>query len=305
MINYRDFLKISDLAKEADGGRGVRVAVLDTGIPVVDGVPVSIAENFTNEDSHDTGHATFVGSILFGRGEVAGICPNATSYFGKVFKMSSATPEAIAEAINYASGMWNADIINLSLGFASNLECNKALKAACEFAILRGTAIVASSGNDGGKTMWPAALQGVISVGASNGKTREEFSNKGKIDVVAPGSNLEGLNIDGNIIERSGTSFSTAIITGLLALLLAKKRKTAPSAKARDVKKDLIDMCVDIGSWGFDKETGFGFPFKDIIPRSFNTSIIGLSLRSLFVIIENTVKKALFALKPRRQKSYE
>ena len=305
MIRYWDFLKISELAKEADGGHGVRVAVLDTGIPVSDSVHVSVAENFTNEDSHDTGHATFVGSILFGNGELTGICPKSVSYFGKVFKSSSATPEAIAEAINYAAGMWNADIINLSLGFPSNNECNKALKNACEFAILKGTVIVASSGNDGGKTMWPAALDGVISVGASNGKTKEEFSNRGKIDVVAPGKDLEGLGLDGSIIKKSGTSFSTAIITGLLALLLAKKRKTKHSAKARDVKNDLLNMCIDIGALGFDKDTGHGFPFKDILPKSFSTSDIGLSLRAVFVIIKNTVNKALSALKPRRQKSYE
>ena len=305
MFNYRDFLGISELAEQADMGHGVRVAVLDTGVPVSDSVHVSVAENFTNDDTHDTGHATFIGSILFGDGDVRGICPKSVSYFGKVFKTSSATPEAIAEAINYAAGMWNADIINLSLGFSSSNECNKALRNACEFAILRGTAIVASSGNDGGKTMWPAALNGVISVGSSDGKTREEFSNKGKIDVVAPGKDLVGLGLDGSLVKKSGTSFSTAIITGLLALLLAKKRKTKPSAKARDVKKDLLDMCVDIGAWGFDKDTGYGFPFKDIIPKSFSTSFIGLSLRSIFVIIENTVKKALSALKPRRQKSYE
>lgn len=304
MVDYRKKLKISDLATEANDGLGVKVAVIDTGIPVTYGVPVNLAENFTSDDAADTGHATFVGSILFGVSKyMIGICPKATSCFCKVFNRGVATPEAVAKAISYAADIWKVDIINLSLGFSGD-SCNKLLQQACDTAIEKGVLIIAAAGNNGRRTFWPAALKDVMCVGSSDGKIREKFSNHGKVDIVAPGTLLAGLNIAGALESKTGTSFSAALITGLTALILARRRKCDAAIKAIDIKQELIDMCVDLGVAGYDSETGYGFPFSKIIHNTFITKA-GLWLHSFCAIIKNTIRRIITSLKTRRLKNYE
>lgn len=302
VIDYRDVLKINDLAAEADDGLGVKVAVIDTGIPVADGVPVYIGANFTHTDAQDTGHATFIGSILFGDREIVGMCPKATPCFCKVFDGKAAKPATVAEAIDYAVRVWGVDVINLSLGFAPGPYQDARLKQACETAILKGVAIVAPAGNDGNRVMWPASMPGVICVGASNGKEREPFSNTGDIDVVAPGSDIYGLSADGYIEKKSGTSFSTAMIAGLIALIIARRRKKKLTTTLQDVRKELLDRCVDIGEKGWDEETGYGFPFADLSQPSF-MSRVGLSLCSFFAIIRSAVNKVAMYLKHKEDKT--
>ena len=288
LIDYRDVLKVSDLAAEADDGLGVRVAVVDTGIPTVDGVPVCLAGNFTHDDGPDTGHATFIGSILFGDREITGICPKATPCFCKVFDGKAAKPSDVAAAIDYAVSIWRADVINLSLGFSSDKTHDAKLKQACESAILRGVVLVASAGNDGGKVMWPASMPGVICVGASDGKNREPFSNTGEVDVVAPGSDIYGLGTDGRVEKRSGTSFSTAMITGLMALILAKRRRKGLPTTLQELRKELLSKCVDIGREGWDEETGYGFPFIALAKPSFIRRV-GLSICAFFATIRSAI----------------
>lgn len=307
MTDYRERLKISDLASEADNGRGIKVAVIDTGIPDVYGVPVSMAENFSSfGDTADTGHATFVGSILFGiNSSIHGICTNATSYFGKVFYGNIAKPETVAAAINYAVDIWGVDVINLSLGFAGTSPCNELLRKACDKAKAKGVMVVASAGNTGGtKTFWPASLPDVLCVGSSDGKEKSSFSNSGDVDVVAPGADILGLGLDGKITSRSGTSFSTAIITGLLTLLLARRRKTDKKATAQSMRQELLDLCVDIGARGWDCDTGYGFPFPGLVHTTF-IQRMGLSAYSFFDTIKTTIGKIIASLRPRRRKSYE
>lgn len=305
MVDYQRKLGIADLASEADDGKGVKVAVIDTGIPEVPGVPVSLAENFTLDDSEDSGHATFVGSIIFGDGDsIRGVCPGATSCFCKVFSGNAAKPETVAEAIDYAVNIWGVDVINLSLGFSGDSECNKLLRNSCEKALLNGVVLVASAGNTGGKVFWPAALQGVIGVGASNGFSREKYSNLGDVNVVAPGTNLCGLDSDGSVKRSSGTSFSAAVITGLVALLIARRRRRGMKDSADDIKMDLVSMCVDLGDEGWDPETGYGFPFKNLVPRTFVQWAV-LSLSNLFAIIKTAMTKAFASHKTKEEKNHE
>jgi subtilisin family serine protease len=305
MLDYQRKLGVLDLASEADDGNGVKVAVIDTGIPEVSGVPVSLAENFTFEGPADSGHATFIGSILFGSGDgLRGVCPKATSCFCKVFDGKAAKPETVAEAIEYATNIWDVDVINLSLGFSGDTECNKRLQTACEKALLKGIVVVASAGNTGGKAFWPASLQGVIGVGASNGFSKEPYSNVGQVNIVAPGTGLCGLDVDGSIKRSSGTSFSAAVISGLVALLIAKRRRRGLKAAADDIKMDLVSMCVDLGETGWDPETGYGFPFKNMVPRTFGQLVV-LSVSNLFAIIRGAITKAFAFLKTKEEKKHE
>lgn len=285
---YRNLLNLASLPSIASEGRGVRIAVLDTGIPEVHGIPVSYARDFCPHKETNLDHVTFIGSILFGVGDIRGVCPAATSYFGKVFENITAKPSVVAEAIRHAVNVWDVDIINLSLGFSSRLDCNPDLKEACTEAIDKGVIIVASAGNDGGQTMWPAALPGVISVGAADGVTKAVYSNKGKIDFVAPGTNLVGLTPTGGITTKTGTSYATAIITGLIGLLIGKKKQLQQIYTAVEIIKELISLCTDLASPGKDSETGHGYPF----PLPFKKTL-GLRIKHIYAKIKETIKKVL------------
>ncbi len=113
------------------------------------------------------------------------------------------TDSDIASAIRWAAGLdvpgvppnsHPAQIINLSFGGPGY---SRVLEEAIEDAMAQGCLVVAAAGNQGidGRNIYPAAIPGVITVGATqlDGK-RASYSNFGKIiDIMAPGGNLEEL----------------------------------------------------------------------------------------------------------------
>lgn len=266
-MDYRSAFNVSELAEETRCGDGVKVAVVDTGVPSVDDIRVSLSDNFTYGPlADDAGHATFVGSILFGSGKsgIHGVCCNATACFAKVFHNSVTNPVAVANAITKATSEWKADVINLSLGFAGDRECPPVVKKACEDAAKSGVVIVAAAGNSGGKVMWPAALQCVVSVGSELGGEKDCFSNSdsvGNVDFAVRGRDLEGYSTDGAIVRKTGTSFSTAVVSGMIALLVAKMRMEGVNVDVDSVRKRLSKTCLDIAEDGYDATTGHGVPF--------------------------------------------
>lgn len=272
MDNCRELLQKSGLFDPSNEGDGVRVAVLDDGIPNLKDILVCYSKNFTLESSKGSGHAEFIGSLLFGKHLVKGICPAATACFGKVFSNGVATPHAVARGIIWAVDNWNADIINLSLGFSSTSECPKDVKEACSYAYKKGKIIIAAAGNDGGHTLWPAALPEVISVGSAVEMTKADFSNIGKIDFVLPGKDLQGMDVDGSVVQKSGTSFSAAIMTGIVALILAHLKHRNEPFSFDKIKNMLIDICLDLESPGWDIATGYGFPFGHLIQNIIQVS---------------------------------
>jgi len=128
-----------------------------------------------------------------------------------------------------------------------------------------GIVVVAAAGNSGpaGYTITtPGISRKIITVGSSDdgqqdafGRTKINYSGRGptmscicKPDVVAPGINITSCNSmntrDSKAYSvKSGTSMSTPIVTGAIALLLEKY----PDMGTRDVKMRLKESAVDLG----------------------------------------------------------
>jgi serine protease AprX len=172
---------------------------------------------------------------------------------------------------------YDIDVLNLSLGSDSAQDYRLSpLNFAVEQAWHEGIAVVVSSGNSGpdnGTVMKPGDDPYVITVGASNdegsvaaGDDRiPVFSSRGptrsnglaKPDVVSPGVHTVSLRspgsaidqqfcsqacVDGDYFRGTGTSMSTATVSGVVAQMLQRN----PSLTPDQVKHRLMNTAKDI-----------------------------------------------------------
>ena len=269
-MNYGYFMGVGRLAASAHFGDGVRIAILDSGVPpkgVLRGGWNECLEDEYRESPDEFGHATEISSILFGGGGIVGLCEYAIPLFIKVLdKNGHGDVESVVRGI-YEAVRNDVDIINLSLGFIRTDKCPAKLEKACQDAFEAGKTIVCAAGNDSGPVNWPAALQTTIGVGASREDgLKATFSSIGEVDFVAPGVDLPVIGLSGTQKTVSGTSFSSAIVTGLAALTIAERierkdqfgRFDRPDASREIVMKELFKMARDVGSPGWDQKTGYG-----------------------------------------------
>jgi serine protease len=248
-------LQMIDMPKAWDTsrGKGVIVAVLDTGIayedhaefkqvPDLKGVKFAKGYDFVNDDEHandDHGHGTHVAGTIAqatNNGEgVAGVAFEATLMPVKVLNhFGSGTSADIADAIRFAADN-NAKVINMSLGGGGH---SQAMASAVEYARKKGVTVVAAAGNAGrSRVEYPAAYPGAVAVAAVGPDgTRAPYSSYGKeLDIAAPGGDKrrgdQGGILQNTIDPRNparsvyaayqGTSMATPHVAAVAALLYA------------------------------------------------------------------------------------
>lgn len=253
-MNYVRTMGVERLSSKSDCGRGTYIAVLDSGSPAYFGRK--------DRDTDKFGHATAISSILFGGNGITGLCEHADPLYIKVLDDSGrGSVKSVVKGIHEAI-VAGADVINLSLGFLRTDLCPKSLEEACKEACEAGITIICAAGNDGGSVNWPAALKTTICVGsaAENG-LKSAFSSVGEVDFVAPGQNLTVCGLNGGKETVSGTSFSTAIVTGVVALLMPSLKKKYPHIGIEHVRDALRGLARDVDVPGYDENTGFGLIF--------------------------------------------
>jgi thermitase len=173
-----------------------------------------------------------------------------------------------AKSIKYAVDN-GAKVINMSEG---GDEFSKVLETAVEYAALKNCVLVAAMMNKGdGRNYYPASYEGAFAVGATDtdGKRCRKFSWGGgscwgkHIAVVAPGNKIYGVDYEDPYkfdTYWSGTSQSTAIVSGLSSLLFSQDK----TRSAEEVKKIIEETAVDgVGDpsedkKGFDIYYGYG-----------------------------------------------
>lgn len=227
-------------------GDGIVVAVIDTGFNAdYVGAPDKLAEGryyffceeedgryaitndgvtkqygyYSNDSIEDEkGHGTMVASVI------ADIAPNVTIMPVKCFTaqpghVSGKNPNFIS-GIRYAVDN-GADIINMSWGTYS--DQSPALREAIEEAADAGCILIASAGNGGSVVPhYPSAYPNVISVGATNKQGEIAiFSQRGDwVDIYARGTDIYFVGTSPQSKGLSGTSYSTAVVSGAAALAL-------------------------------------------------------------------------------------
>jgi subtilisin family serine protease len=249
------------------GNSDMIVGVLDTGAalnhPDLEGKFVD-GFDFVNNDPvpyDDEGHGTQTAGIIGAQtnnGEgVAGMSWGAKLMPIKVCSNDGqCTEEAIASGLHWATDH-GARIINLSLGGDEDTEI---MRDATKYAVDRNVVVVASAGNEAdGKARYPAAYDGVVSVGATGrSDTFTGFSSYGDyVDVSAPGVGILSTGWEDGELTYSyanGTSFSGPFVAGVAALVWSSN----PALSAEQVGFVIMDSSDDLGDPGPDVHYGNG-----------------------------------------------
>ncbi len=267
-----------------DAGRGVTVALVDTGVtdtPDLHGSRLVRGPDLSGErDGIDHyGHGTFMAGLIAGDGTASssattrhlGVAPAATLVSVKVAGADgSSSVSRVIAGIGWVVGhrdAYDIGVLDLSFGVDAPMPYwNNPLSAAVEAAWASGISVVVSAGNDGaGHVTSPGSDPYVITVGAADTagtasttddvvpawSGTERFHGYSKPDVVAPGVSVVSLRapastidvthpegrIDDVYFRGSGTSMSSALVSGAAAVLLSHH----PAATPDDIKGALVD----------------------------------------------------------------
>jgi serine protease len=198
----------------APGGRGVTVAVLDTGIAYEnrgqfrrspDFSPSTFVPgyDFVDLNSHPddrNGHGTFIAGVI---AESTNNGRNLTgvAYGAKVMPVRVLDADGLGDAASIGRGIrWavnhGARVVNLSLEFDPSTPRSQIpeVLSAIRYAHAKGVVVVAASGNEAERAIaYPARAGGVISVGATTEHgCLADYSNTGSgLDLVAPGGGAD------------------------------------------------------------------------------------------------------------------
>ena len=241
-------------------GKGTTIAILDTGVdrshPAFQNARIQSFSLVDNPNTGDLfGHGTAVASLIVGSGDSApGIAPAA-----ELLSFQVMNANGVSDAFTIAQGIVQAvdagaDVISLSLGSYGN---SALLENAVNYARNRQIAIVAAAGNDGaGRLTYPAQYPGVVGVAAIDADSRPAyFSNYGDgVDIAAPGIHVYSAGKDGKIVGFNGTSASTPLVAGAIAITLAEQPHFAPTNAVSHV----LANTNDAGAPGHDPRYGAG-----------------------------------------------
>lgn len=246
----------------------VRIAVVDTGISVraIDSDRIDEGQNYAIPGASlmdVLGHGTAVASIIVGSESagITGVCPEAVlvplvmSTRDENKKKVSCSVADLATIVYDAVDVYDCDIINLSLTTRTN---SSELQEAVNHAWEKGVLVVASIGNDDTATVYyPGGFDNVLCVGSvsQDGTNKASFSNYNRnLDILAPGDKITIAQPNGKTTTGSGTSYSTAYISGMAAKLML----AYPELTAEQIVQLLLASATDLGDVGYDNQTGWG-----------------------------------------------
>ena len=237
--------------------QAVKVAVLDSGVEMIAGIPVYGSVNLvdTEQDlpyymNDMTGHGTAIADIIHQ------ICPQAEIYSVRVLdRENRGRLSDVVEGIYWCIDH-DIDVINMSFGTEKESEIlEKAIQDASEHGIM----VVGSVGNGGenANVEFPAAFDEVIAVGAVNtsAEKTEESTTGPEVEIVAPGEQIQTKSVLGLETVNSGTSMATPHVTGAAAILMLQNGEK----DAGQIREVLDAGCNPIG-----EEEAYGNGLLDV-----------------------------------------
>ena len=289
--------QIAELNAMGLSGRGVRVAIIDTGIdlshPDFSGFCITFWQDLVNGQAapyDDDGHGTMMASILWGQ---KGGAPNASLIVIKaVDNKGQSEDSTIAAAVRLAMDpngdddpSDSADVISMSLGGMRFLSLGSGSESAVGEALSAGVFVVAAAGNNGqgGDVDSPASVTHAIAVGAVDiNLTIASFSSVGtndgslipprrprqdpdkKPELVAPGVDIWSAASGSGYAYISGTSPATVFVSTALALILEslpQYRRASNGGETTIVKfkQAFMDTAGKLDSQAMPHDDAYGY----------------------------------------------
>ncbi len=278
MNHVRDAIHCDMAYRMGLTGRGVGVAVLDTGIYLHEDFEHRVADfvdivHRRRDAYDDNGHGTHIAGIIGGSGSASdgkymGIAPECHIIMLKVLdKKGNGYASDVLAGLKWVRDnreRYGIRIVNISVGSFSRkgMTENSVLVRGVNAAWDDGLVVCVAAGNMGPGTntiTTPGISRKVITVGCSDdykevnvmGNRMIDYSGRGptgacicKPEIIAPGAGIMSCsNEEGQYQSKSGTSMSTPLVSGAIALLLQKY----PYMNNRDVKLMLRERAVDLG----------------------------------------------------------
>ncbi|MFF8954563.1 type VII secretion-associated serine protease mycosin [Streptomyces sp. NPDC014894] len=250
---------LDELWKQSTG-KGVRVAVIDTGVDIKnpqlkgavdaksglnllprglkDANGDKVERGAENGTTDTVGHGTKVAGVIAARPMegtgFSGLAPGATIIpIQQNDAEGNGTAVSLAKAIDEAVER-GAGVINISQDTANAEKPTPLLEQAVNRALDEGAVIVASAGNEGlggnVKKTYPASYDGVLAVASSDrNNERASFSQSGDfVGVAAPGVDIVTTVPGGGHCADNGTSFSAPYVAAVAALIKSKHKDWTP-----------------------------------------------------------------------------
>ncbi|MBM4176355.1 MAG: T9SS type A sorting domain-containing protein [Ignavibacteria bacterium] len=262
------------------GSRDLILAILDTGLdyhhPEFAGriIPGYDFKYGDDDPMDDDGHGTVMFGIAAATGNnnigMAGVDWNCRLLPVKVIGKGTGSEQSVSNGVIFAADS-GAKVISMSWGSTTN---SGYLKSAIDYAYAKGCVLFGSRGNwNDTASFYPASYTNVMAVGAlSPCDGRKTFStcdgenwasNYGiDLDFLAPGTRIFSTDMIGQLGYSpneyfqfaNGTSAATPHAAGVAALILSLN----PFLSQDSIRNLMRYSCIDLGSDGFDLETGYG-----------------------------------------------
>ncbi|MFL6001089.1 MAG: S8 family serine peptidase [Streptomyces sp.] len=247
-------------------GKGVKVAVLDTGVDA--GHPdlagkIAEARSFVPDEAVQDGHghgthvaSTIVGSGAASDGRRKGVAPGAELLVGKVLDNTGHGQDSwIIAGMEWAARS-GAKIVSMSLGGTASGPSDVLSETVDELSASTGTLFVIAAGNSGPSEQTigtPGIADSALTVGAVDKSDKlASFSSRGprigdlavKPEITAPGAAITaaraagttmGTPVDDYYTTSSGTSMATPHVAGAAALVA----QAHPDWTGQQIKADL------------------------------------------------------------------
>jgi subtilisin len=231
-------------------GRGVKVAVIDSGVdgdhPLVGGVAGAVAVEVDPDDPTEIRfvegpHEDLVGHGTACAGIIKQLAPEVEIYSVRVLGANLKGRSALfCAGIEWAvdAGM---DVLNLSLSSRSQ-QWAPVLYEMADKAYFSSSMMVCAANNMPGPT-YPSQYASVISVAARAGVDAESitYNTRPPVEFGARGIDVEVAWSGGSTITATGNSFATPHVAGMVARVLSKHPDLTPF----QVKAVLHAACVN------------------------------------------------------------
>lgn len=272
-------------------GRGVKVALMDT--------PLEGVEQVSGETA---GHGTAMRSLITGAADsVRGAAPGAEVVpFAVLDQEGKGSSFVLAEAILKAADQ-GARVINMSLGSEGD---SPVVRDAVAYALGKNVVLVAAAGNEAvNRVSYPAAYEGVVAVASVDGgalpgnlPAHLYFSNRGKqVDVAAPGLAVLAAWPGGKKVVVSGTSASTALVSGAISALLSQE----PGLSGRQAVELITRYADGSGLPGSAEETGGGILNLGRVLNRNQRGVVDVALGGVKLVSEGQQGRILVGIQNR------